>query len=308
MSTVCIVTRTKNREILLARALDDVLRQTWTDWVHVIVNDGGDPTRVDELVAARAGRYGGRVIVIHNPVSVGMEAASNIGVRSCASDWIVIHDDDDTWHPTYLQRMLDEMSRLPAALWGGVACWSEVVHEKIEGTKVVEVGRSLFNGWMKRVTLLRMAVSNTLPPISFLFRRQVWEELGGFHEGLPVLGDWEFHLRFLELYRVKLVTEPLAYYHHRVSAEGTEYANTVNASNSRHEEFYDLLVDDWIREGMADNRLARAELVMLSKLWDSLGRAEQASVDAHAQVVNLRTTLSNIPVLGRIARWASRRR
>ncbi len=38
--SVDIVMRTKDRPVFLARALDDVLAQTFTDWRLTIVNDG----------------------------------------------------------------------------------------------------------------------------------------------------------------------------------------------------------------------------------------------------------------------------
>jgi len=37
---VAVVTRTKNRAILLERAIHSVLKQKFHDWTHVIVNDG----------------------------------------------------------------------------------------------------------------------------------------------------------------------------------------------------------------------------------------------------------------------------
>jgi glycosyltransferase involved in cell wall biosynthesis len=70
---VAVITRTKNRAILLKRAIRSVLDQKYEDWTHVIVNDGGDAGEFSVL--AESGRIQGRVTVIDNP-SVGMEAAS----------------------------------------------------------------------------------------------------------------------------------------------------------------------------------------------------------------------------------------
>lgn len=41
MPRVSVIMRTKDRDVLLRRALSDVARQTFTDWGLVIVNDGG---------------------------------------------------------------------------------------------------------------------------------------------------------------------------------------------------------------------------------------------------------------------------
>ena len=50
-SRVVVVTRTKDRPVLLRRAMESVLSQSFQDWVHVVVNDGGDPVPVDWLAA-----------------------------------------------------------------------------------------------------------------------------------------------------------------------------------------------------------------------------------------------------------------
>ena len=55
-AAVAIITRTKDRPLLLRRAVESVLGQTHADWVHVIVNDGGDPAAVEQVVAPQAAR------------------------------------------------------------------------------------------------------------------------------------------------------------------------------------------------------------------------------------------------------------
>ena len=70
---VAIVTRTKNRPIFLKRAIESVLSQTLEDWLHVIVNDGGDPATVDFLVRCEDNAYNRRVLVIHHMESQGMQ-------------------------------------------------------------------------------------------------------------------------------------------------------------------------------------------------------------------------------------------
>ncbi|MGR9051111.1 MAG: glycosyltransferase family 2 protein [Gammaproteobacteria bacterium] len=99
---VAIITRTKNRNILLRRAIESVLGQHFRNWLMVIVNDGGDAEAVDRLVAEYESQFRGRSKVIHNPNSLGMEAASNVGIKNSDSRYLVIHDDDDSWHPAFL--------------------------------------------------------------------------------------------------------------------------------------------------------------------------------------------------------------
>ncbi|MBU2090763.1 MAG: glycosyltransferase family 2 protein, partial [Alphaproteobacteria bacterium] len=89
---VAIITRTKDRPILLRRAIDSVLAQHYSDWVHVIVNDGGDPAPVDGLLAGYMDAYAGRLVRVDNPQSLGMEVASNRGIAASASRYLIIHD------------------------------------------------------------------------------------------------------------------------------------------------------------------------------------------------------------------------
>ena len=44
---IAIITRTKNRPLLLRRAINSVLKQTLKDWIMVIVNDGGSKEEVE---------------------------------------------------------------------------------------------------------------------------------------------------------------------------------------------------------------------------------------------------------------------
>src|SRR5919112_1932342 len=99
---VAIVMRTRNRSLLLDRAIRDVLAQSFTDWLLVLVNDGGRTGEVDPVVEKYSSELGDRVLVIHHEVGRGMEAASNAGIKASGSEYIAVHDDDDKWHPDFL--------------------------------------------------------------------------------------------------------------------------------------------------------------------------------------------------------------
>ena len=63
---VAIITRTKNRVILLERCIRSILDQTYDNWTHVIVNDGGEPGPVEKLLKNYIHEYRGRITLIHN--------------------------------------------------------------------------------------------------------------------------------------------------------------------------------------------------------------------------------------------------
>lgn len=257
---VAIITRTKDRPLLLRRAVESVLGQTYADWVHVIVNDGGDPAAVEQVVAPHAERYGGRLVRVDNPQSLGMEAASNKGIAASASRYLVIHDDDDSWDPAFLEKMtaLLEASQPPVA---GAICHSVLVHEAIEGEVVTEKRREDFNANLLAVPLAQMAVRNLFPPISFLFQRAALEAAGPFREELPVLGDWDFNLRFLRDHDIAVLPEKLAFWHHRAAAAEGGYANSVLGGALNHASYDAAIRNQLLREDLETGRVGLGFLV-----------------------------------------------
>jgi glycosyltransferase involved in cell wall biosynthesis len=293
---VAVITRTRNRPLLLERALDSVLGQRFADWSHVVVNDGGDAGLVRRAVASREDRYRGRLTLIDNPQSVGMEAASNIGVRASSSKFVVIHDDDDSWHPDFLARCVafmesDAKPKLGCD-YGGVITHSLRIDEEMLAEGVRTVSSTPFNTWMDGVSLSRLAAGNTFPPISFLFRRDILDTVGEFREDLPVLGDWDFHLRVCAQFEIGLIPEMLANYHHRAAVQSGEYGNTVIADTQRHHTYDNLYRNELLRRDLREGRAGLGYLVSLARDFDRL----------HAQIYPIERLLDRLSRI-RLARW-----
>lgn len=265
---VAIVTRTKSRPVLLERAIESILGQGYDDWVHVIVNDGGDQDELETTLREFKTQYKGRLTTIHNDPSKGMEAASNIGVKATKSKYLVIHDDDDSWSPHFLAKTVSHLTKNKLPTVKGVITHSQRIIETIENGKIRTLSREPFNNWLNSVTLYRIAASNPFPPISFLFERSVWKELGGFREDLPVLGDWEFHLRFASKYDIDVIKEELAFYHHRPHlADGVD-ANSIFGWGGKHE-FYDaLLRNEMLRKDLQTGRIGLGYLVNIARSFE----------------------------------------
>jgi glycosyltransferase involved in cell wall biosynthesis/FMN phosphatase YigB (HAD superfamily) len=226
---VAVITRTRNRPSLLDRACRSVLDQTCGDWIHVIVNDGGSVAAVEAVIACYRARYAGRVIVVHHAESVGMQPASNAGIAACDSEFIVIHDDDDSWTPTFLEACvgcLDEHG--PDSGTQGVVTQSVWIIEQMRSDGgVEEVQRSPYFQFTN-LRLFNLAGENAFPPIAFVFRRAAYNAVGPFEPAYNEIGDWEFNLRFLARYEIAVLNEALALYHwRRAAGGGGDYGNSV---------------------------------------------------------------------------------
>lgn len=293
---VAVITRTKNRTLLLKRALESVLGQEFRDWVMVVVNDGGKPAEVDALLDGYREDFGERLEVVHNLQSIGMEAASNKGVRRVDSEFVVIHDDDDSWHPLFLQRCMEFFDDNPFPKGGypvqGVITYSTRYLERIKGDQVIIDHTEPYNTWLRSISLYRMAAGNVFSPISFVFRRKVFDEIGYYREDLPVLGDWDFNLRFASKYEIGLIREELAHYHHRLTSDDSDYSNSVIKDDARHRFYETLLCNEYLRKDMENNRVGMGLMVNVGRSFEVV----------HHQLTPIEVLLNRLRG-SRIVRW-----
>lgn len=250
---VAIITRTKDRALLLERAIKSVHQQTMGDFVHVIINDAGDPAVVDDLVKKYADISQGRIKVIHSTESHGMEAASNKAIKSVDSTFIAIHDDDDTWHPDFLKATTERLES--NGMQGVVVTTDRVIEDIVDNTVHVQLVER-WQPWAKSINMYRMCIDNYATPITFLYRRAVFKEIGYYDESLQVIGDWDFALRFIRKHDIDFIASDhaLAYYHHRPNVKGIN-GNSVFAGIDKHEYFLNLLSNKFLREDLAQGSL-----------------------------------------------------
>jgi glycosyltransferase involved in cell wall biosynthesis len=274
--TVSIVMRTKDRPLLLPRALRSVAAQSFPDWHLHVVNDGGDAATVESVLAAHADLLAGRATLLHNADCQGMEAASNRALEAARGAYVVVHDDDDTWHPDFLSRTVGFLDDPANAGFVGVVTNSEIIWESIAGAGVTEEGREPLPFFSRNIELRRVLAGNSFPPISLLLRRDVVLQVGGFNADMPVLGDWEFNLRALAIGDFGVVDETLAYYHHRRDGADPVYGNSVVAGTRHHQQYDVLLRNSVIRLALRDNP---AMIGLLQPLLHALREQTEATRD-----------------------------
>ncbi len=256
---VAVITRTMDRPLFLERALLSVARQTFREYIHVVVNDGGDNDVVKATIEKTNCDHA-RVRLVDAVKNRGMEAASNLAIASADSDYIVIHDDDDTWEPTFLAKTVTLLDSKRGKHYGGAITKSTYVSEEVTSKGIVVHDRAPYNGWVENVHLMEMAIANFYPPIAFVFRREVYDKLGGYNEQYPVLGDWDFNLRFLVDADIALLPEALANYHHRDRGDTTTFGNSVIAGRSKHLEFSSIVRNNLVRSLVQRGHAAAATL------------------------------------------------
>lgn len=267
---VAVVTRTKNRNLLLRRALDSVQSQTRRDFVQVIINDGGDKKAVEKLVAKYPQE---NILLIHNDKSVGFTPALNQGATAIKSEYVAILDDDDSWASDCLEKAITFLDETQAK---GVVVIMDRVIEEVRGNEVVELSRNRWLPEMEYISLYKQCIDNYLATNCFMYRRDVYDELNGYDEKLGVAEDWDFGLRFLMRYDVELLrTEhPLAFYHHRPEAKG-DIGNSVFAGVSGHVYHQHMLANKYLRDDIKRGVFGVGYIINSLKYDREQGRADR---------------------------------
>lgn len=100
---ITVVIPTRNRPLLVKRAIESALKQTLKDIEVIVVIDG--PDEATRLGALEVSDH--RLKVISLPVSSGAPRARNVGVSEAAGEWIAFLDDDDAWLPQKLELQME---------------------------------------------------------------------------------------------------------------------------------------------------------------------------------------------------------
>jgi glycosyltransferase involved in cell wall biosynthesis len=305
--TVSILMRTKNRPLMFPRALRSVLAQTYREWHLCVVNDGGDAAAVTRAVAEQAAALDGRITLIHHAESQGMETASNRALDAAEGEFVVTHDDDDTWHPDFLRRTVGFLSAPANAAYVGVVTDCRIVWERVLGDRVVEDEQQPFPSHGVNIELRRVLSGCSFPPISLLMRRAAVLRVGAFNADMPVLGDWEFNLRALALGDFGFITEPLAYYHQRREPCDPSYGNTVIAGTADHQRYDVLLRNSIIRVALRDNP---SMIGVLQPMLHALHEQTAAVRDMRQSINEVRVRLDRIEEhlseIHVVSRWQGR--
>lgn len=184
----------------MGRAIDSVLAQT-RPVEEIIVVDDGSTDGTDEYLADR---YGKRILYVRQD-NAGVSAARNRGLAMARGLYLALLDSDDEWLPEKTELQVAFLESRPDI--GLVLC--NVYRMNPDGSQIdvfdrrrqiPEDGQAL--RWVLR--------DPALAPLSVLMRREVYEDVGGFDEGLRTAEDLEFHLRVAARWPIGVVAQPLA--------------------------------------------------------------------------------------------------
>jgi teichuronic acid biosynthesis glycosyltransferase TuaG len=105
MSSVSIITPVYNAARWLPETMASVRAQTFTDWEHLLVDDGS--TDESMAVVEKIARGDSRIRLLRTPRNMGPSAARNVGIDAARGRFVAFIDSDDIWLPRKLEQSLE---------------------------------------------------------------------------------------------------------------------------------------------------------------------------------------------------------
>lgn len=265
-----VITPVYNLERYVGGCIESVLGQTLQDLELIVVDDGS--TDGSAAVVARYAARDSRVRGFRGP-NRGVSHARNVAMQHARGRYFAFLDGDDEWEPAFaatLVRLLERQTEFAVArgnAWnrgGGV----------LDGRPVLP-----WPDEAREIRFVDMIEHEDAAFIMSVFRREVFETIGGFNEALFRSEDYEFWLRAAASgFRFITHPEPLARYRRRPESSSSDSAAMfeammkvlASARGFRHRARADELgaIDRKIERLHADYLLTKGKSALLRKNYE----------------------------------------
>jgi len=207
---VTAVVRTYNRAVLVGRAIDSVLGQSFEDF-ELIVLDDCSSDNTPEVVQAYEKRDA-RVRYIRHERNMGTGRGFNTANGAARGKYVAYLDDDDVWRPDKLEKQVSKFESSPQTvglLTGGIQYWNSDTGKRL---------RTWIPNQRGNVYWESLGQSGGLfgPPSVVMIRRSVIEDIGPFREDMPRGCCQQYYRRVAKKYEIDFVEDVLLdYYYHK---------------------------------------------------------------------------------------------
>ncbi len=224
--SVTVVVPAYNAQQYIVRTLDSVLAQTYRPLEVVVVDDGSvDETAEVVRKYIEKQRTSENMNIANgtdiNSVEIryilrengGAAAARNTGIKAAQGNWVAFIDADDEWLPEKLQRQMAIAKKNPDLMW--VMC-NYYFHLVSNDDRWLPMKPDVFDNLLAGRDYLESyfaGLNHNLKwnPVAMVVRRDVFDEVGLFKEGMHLIEDIDMWLRIAYKWpRIGFANEPLA--------------------------------------------------------------------------------------------------
>ncbi|MFC1922179.1 glycosyltransferase family 2 protein [Chloroflexota bacterium] len=185
MPTVSIVLPTYNGARYISQAIESCLNQTFTDLELIVVDDCSQ----DETPIILNSYKDPRLCVIHHSVNRKLPTALNTGFSRAQGDYFIWIADDDLFDQSSLEILAGYLEKNPQVDF----VYADYCLTNEEGTPT------------KRINLFPQSPNQPHNTPAFLYRRNIFFELGGYNPEYFRVEDYEFWLRASQRFKMEYI-------------------------------------------------------------------------------------------------------
>jgi glycosyltransferase involved in cell wall biosynthesis/tetratricopeptide (TPR) repeat protein len=204
-------------EKFMRGCLEDLLAQSMTDRLEIIVIDSASPENEAQIVHEFQKNYD-NIKYIRTAERESVYAAWNRGIKFARGRYITNANTDDRHRRNAFEQMAAVLEAEPdVALVYADVIKTATANETF--AHCTPTGMLSWCDWDRRVLLEKGCFIGPQP----MWRRQVHDTFGYFDESMTVTGDYEFWLRISQIHKFKHIARPLGLYLER--GDSVEHAN-----------------------------------------------------------------------------------
>lgn len=211
MPRVTVVMPMYNAAQFVSEAVASVLAQTYRDFELIVVDDASG----DSSLAIVEAVHDSRVRVIRHESNKGASLSRNEALAEARGEFVAIMDADDVCAPTRLERQVAFLDAhhlvgvVGCAFYDNIDVSGAVLHSSYAPEENEAIQRTLMERWC-------------LLHSSLMFRRALYERVGGYRKEFEPAEDHDFILRMLEHSQAHNLNEGLVSY--RLNPKGLTVA------------------------------------------------------------------------------------
>lgn len=201
---VSVIIPTYKRADKLKRAIDSVLRQTYSNFEILVVNDNEIGDEYTENLKNLISKItDSRVYLIMQERHINGAAARNAGIRASKGEYIAFLDDDDLWNERKLEHQVETLLSLDES-YGAVS----TLFRSFQDNQIISRSLPYKDGHIWEAILLRNVEVTTC---SVLIRHAVLDEAGYFDENLSRHQEVQLLSYLTHRYKIHLLKEYLLF-------------------------------------------------------------------------------------------------
>jgi glycosyltransferase involved in cell wall biosynthesis len=197
---VSIILPTYNRAQKVGKSIESVLRQTYTDFELLVIDDGSTDN-TEEVVN---GYKDNRVHYYRMPENGGQSKARNQGMKLAQYDYLAFEDSDDLWRSGKLEAQMCAMQNADKNVG---MIYHKFRYDLGEGRSMTLPDEKIEAGKKSGDIYAQLLWDNLVGIPTMLIKKECVVEVGGLDESLRCLEDYDFALRIAKKYQAIFLDE-----------------------------------------------------------------------------------------------------